>query len=313
MVTASSDSRSRTPSATVSGGSSSRICDAERLVELGQRGEVEVVAEEADQRGPLLRLERLEKVAEIGLVERRRRARAASAASPAAIAARSLRRSPRRGRPRSSRTGRLCLRAARRRLRPPWLPPPFAGSGMTRRRAEGLSARPGQSQIAGPKPPIGRRMSMPLYLATGEWCGREDSNFHGLPHSDLNAARLPVPPRPRKCGPHVTNRLPGFKASGSAEGFAELGLGLFEHFPALSRQVLAGPVDVESEHRHGRAEGWALPFRAGLRRAFERASDAARVLEGEDIGLERQRMAVSRHRPRPLRAGRRSCGFRARR
>src|SRR5579859_6835926 len=29
------------------------------------------------------------------------------------------------------------------------------------------------------------------------WCGREDSNFHGLPHSDLNAARLPIPPRPR--------------------------------------------------------------------------------------------------------------------
>ena len=30
------------------------------------------------------------------------------------------------------------------------------------------------------------------------WCGREDSNFHGLPHSDLNAARLPIPPRPRR-------------------------------------------------------------------------------------------------------------------
>ena len=29
------------------------------------------------------------------------------------------------------------------------------------------------------------------------WCGREDSNFHGLnTHSDLNAARLPIPPRP---------------------------------------------------------------------------------------------------------------------
>ena len=28
------------------------------------------------------------------------------------------------------------------------------------------------------------------------WCGREDSNLHGLLHSDLNAARLPVPPRP---------------------------------------------------------------------------------------------------------------------
>ena len=31
----------------------------------------------------------------------------------------------------------------------------------------------------------------------GRWCGREDSNFHGIiSHSDLNAARLPVPPRP---------------------------------------------------------------------------------------------------------------------
>ena len=30
-----------------------------------------------------------------------------------------------------------------------------------------------------------------------KWCGREDSNFHGLlTHSDLNAARLPIPPRP---------------------------------------------------------------------------------------------------------------------
>ena len=32
----------------------------------------------------------------------------------------------------------------------------------------------------------------------GKWCGREDSNFHGLPHSDLNAARLPIPPRPHR-------------------------------------------------------------------------------------------------------------------
>ena len=32
------------------------------------------------------------------------------------------------------------------------------------------------------------------------WCGREDSNFHGLPHSDLNAARLPIPPRPHVVG-----------------------------------------------------------------------------------------------------------------
>ena len=46
-----------------------------------------------------------------------------------------------------------------------------------------------------------------------DWCGREDSNFHGLPHSDLNAARLPIPPRPHVRRPvgtgprHVANRF----------------------------------------------------------------------------------------------------------
>ena len=30
------------------------------------------------------------------------------------------------------------------------------------------------------------------------WCDRKESNFHGSPHSDLNAARLPIPPRPRQ-------------------------------------------------------------------------------------------------------------------
>ena len=49
-----------------------------------------------------------------------------------------------------------------------------------------------------------------------EWCGREDSNFHGLlAHSDLNAARLPIPPQPPReihrlatgAGPgHIANR-----------------------------------------------------------------------------------------------------------
>lgn len=29
-----------------------------------------------------------------------------------------------------------------------------------------------------------------------KWCDRKESNFHGSPHSDLNAARLPIPPRP---------------------------------------------------------------------------------------------------------------------
>src|SRR5690606_35004668 len=44
------------------------------------------------------------------------------------------------------------------------------------------------------KPPWG---SFLFLLPEGrEWCGREDSNFHVLRHSDLNAARLPIPPRP---------------------------------------------------------------------------------------------------------------------
>ena len=40
----------------------------------------------------------------------------------------------------------------------------------------------------------------------GFWCGREDSNFHGLiAHSDLNAARLPIPPRPPDRGVGIAN------------------------------------------------------------------------------------------------------------
>ncbi len=54
------------------------------------------------------------------------------------------------------------------------------------------------------------------------WCGREDSNLHGLPHSDLNAARLPVPPRPlelapsRPAGGHVANATLPHKGAGQA-------------------------------------------------------------------------------------------------
>jgi hypothetical protein len=59
------------------------------------------------------------------------------------------------------------------------------------------------------------------------WCGREDSNFHGLPHSDLNAARLPIPPRPhrgrcRTC-PAAQHVAKGFWAhKGADEYFSQL-------------------------------------------------------------------------------------------
>ena len=34
-----------------------------------------------------------------------------------------------------------------------------------------------------------------------KWCGREESNLHEQAHSDLNAARLPFPPRPHSVIP----------------------------------------------------------------------------------------------------------------
>ena len=43
--------------------------EADRLIDLGQRGEVEVLAQQIDQRQPLLGQQRLEQVAEFGLVQ----------------------------------------------------------------------------------------------------------------------------------------------------------------------------------------------------------------------------------------------------
>jgi hypothetical protein len=47
-----------------------------------------------------------------------------------------------------------------------------------------------------PYPEKCRMIYNDLGYKKSSWCGREDSNFHELPHSDLNAARLPIPPRP---------------------------------------------------------------------------------------------------------------------
>ena len=65
------------------------------------------------------------------------------------------------------------------------------------------------------------------------WCGREDSNFHGLPHSDLNAARLPIPPRPHRgrCrtmsgGAACSKRIPATQVrGGNYFGFCDAGAG----------------------------------------------------------------------------------------
>jgi hypothetical protein len=62
---------------------------------------------------------------------------------------------------------------------------PPESSPATRKASQGILLRPAHLRLV-------------LRSPEGEagWCGREDSNFHGLPHSDLNAARLPIPPRP---------------------------------------------------------------------------------------------------------------------
>ncbi len=68
MATASSDSRSRTPSATVLAAALENFL-AHRVVDFGQRGEVEIDAEQFDQARALLRLERFQQGAEVGFVQ----------------------------------------------------------------------------------------------------------------------------------------------------------------------------------------------------------------------------------------------------
>lgn len=83
-----------------------------------------------------------------------------------------------------------------------------------------LKARKREHQPAPEKHKAAEVSHRRLLAFLKKWCGREDSNFHGLPHSDLNAARLPIPPRPRFLhfpaaisveAPHVANRILGRK------------------------------------------------------------------------------------------------------
>ena len=69
MATASSESRSRTPSATVSVSKLVEDFFADRVVDFGQRREVEVLPHQFDEARPQLRIERLDQVADVGLVQ----------------------------------------------------------------------------------------------------------------------------------------------------------------------------------------------------------------------------------------------------
>src|SRR5687768_4336939 len=75
-------------------------------------------------------------------------------------------------------------------------------------------------------------------------CGRLESNQHELPHTDLNRARLPIPPRPRRTSVIVDTP------------------------PALSRITerarrsrLRGPTTLEPPHPSSREAAKRRPFR----------------------------------------------------
>src|SRR6185312_17245581 len=85
----------------------------------------------------------------------------------------------------------------------------------------------------------------------------------------------------------------------AAELLAQLGLCAFERAAARGTQILAGAVDVEGQHRHGRAIGIGFASLAVLGRALERSGDARRAPEREDAALEIERVALPRHPARP--------------
>src|ERR1700754_2114290 len=60
--------------------------------------------------------------------------------------------------------------------------------------AQGAEAVGGERSLTAARQQLSRLASNQIIQRV--WCGREDSNFHALRHSDLNAARLPIPPRP---------------------------------------------------------------------------------------------------------------------
>ncbi len=64
--------------------------------------------------------------------------------------------------------------------------------------------------------------------------------------------------------------------------------------------MLAGAVDVEIEHRHGRLEGAGLAAGAGFGRAFEGAGDGRGVFLRENALLEVERVALFRDFTGPI-------------
>src|SRR3974377_52831 len=93
--------------------------------------------------------------------------------------------------------------------------------------------------------------------------------------------------------------------TGFAELLAQLPLRPLQHLLARRRQALAGPIDVEGEHRHRRTIGIRLAPLAAFGRALERSSDAFRTAQFKDALFQIECVALLGDSARP------SLGFAA--
>ena len=62
---------------------------------------------------------------------------------------------------------------------------------------EGVKMTNDQNDPRDPKNSPSDRADVENFVKSSLWCGRQDLNLHGLLHSLLKAARIPIPPRPR--------------------------------------------------------------------------------------------------------------------
>src|SRR5688572_7337624 len=98
----------------------------------------------------------------------------------------------------------------------------------------------------------------------------------------------------------TAGRLQGREELASPELPPKLVLRPLQGFFPSRRKAFTSAVDVEAEHRHGRAVGLRFSRAAAFGRSLERSGNPLRIIPGEDIRIERQRAAVPGHLGRPL-------------
>src|SRR5438270_11036810 len=87
---------------------------------------------------------------------------------------------------------------------------------------------------------------------------------------------------------------------GFVEVLAQPVFGFFQPLALALGERFAGAIDIEGQHRQGRAEGICLAPLALLRRARERSGDVVGILLLEYARFEIERVAVLGHLLRPL-------------